>query len=112
MWKRWANPMSDGGPGKATETLLMLNLEVAVPMWIERMQNLPWDLVQARTRECGQAVAERGDVIQFKGKKGESAEAFNRLAEGLACLSFAPGGVKFLGSHWEARHPSSPAPPA
>lgn len=35
-------------------------------------------------------------------RKGETADAFNHLAEGIACLAFAPGGVRLFGSHWEA----------
>lgn len=43
-------------------------------------------------------------IIQFRSKtKGASAAAFNALAEGLACLSFCPGGARFLVLDWEAR---------
>jgi hypothetical protein len=77
-----------------TSLLLKLALEIAVPLWMERLCYLPFDV-----------VAHQGDIIQFRGKKkGETAAAFNKLAEGLACLAFAPGGVKFLNCHWEAHH--------
>lgn len=87
-------------------TLLELSLAVAVPLHIDELQRRPWDVVEAFAHEAGQIVAEKGDVIQFKGKKkGETAAAFNSLARGIACLAFCPGGVKVFGGHWEAEHP-------
>ena len=84
----------------------MATLQLAVPLWIDRLSRLPWSDVMARARECGDVVAQKGDVLQFRSKKkGETARSFNALAEGLACLSFAQGGVRFNGAHWEARHP-------
>lgn len=49
------------------------------------------DEIMERARECGQHVAAK------------------RLAEGLACLAFAPGGVKFGALHFEAKHPDAVA---
>lgn len=84
-------------------SLLTSTLQLAVPMWIDQMRRYPWEHIQERAKVCSQHIAEHGDLILFKGKKkGESAEAFNRLAEGVACLAFVPGGVKLWGSHWEA----------
>lgn len=84
-------------------TLLVTTLQLAVPLWIEELRHQSWEHILARAKVCSQVVAEKGDVILFKSKKkGESAEAFNRLAEGIACLSFCPGGVKIWGEHWEA----------
>lgn len=89
--------------------VLRASLEMAVPLWIEELKGLPYEMVLDRMRWCGQVVAEKGDVIQFPSKKkGETAHAFSRLAEGLAALSFAPGGVTFLGLHFEAKHPGGP----
>ncbi len=86
-----------------TYTLLTCTLQLAVPLWIERLRGRPWEHIQQRAKVCSDTVAHRGDVILYRGKKrGESAEAFNALAEGIACLSFAPGGVKVFGQHWEA----------
>lgn len=83
--------------------LLSSTLQLAVPLWIDQLRGRGWDYVQQRAQECGNYVAEHGDLILFKGKKkGETAEAFNRLAEGVACLSFCPGGVTLFGSHWES----------
>lgn len=77
----------------------------AVPLWIEELRQRSWDDLCVIARESAQVIAEKGDIIMFRSpKKGESGKAFNALARGLACLAFAPGGVKFLGLHWEAKH--------
>jgi hypothetical protein len=73
-------------------------------LWIEELKDREWEYIMKRARECSQVIAEKGDIILYKSKKlGESANAFNRMAEGVACLAFCPGGVKFLGQHWEAK---------
>lgn len=87
-----------------TRDHLQAALSAAVPLEIERLRHLPIaDLVE-RARECGQVTAEKGDIILFKSeKKGETARAFAKLAEGLACMALvAPGGVKVFGMHFEA----------
>jgi hypothetical protein len=87
--------------------LIEITLSAAVPLWIEELKRKPIRHVLARAQACAQVVAEKGDVLQFRGKRGESAAAFNGLAEGLACLAFAPGGVRFMGMHFEAVHPAA-----
>jgi hypothetical protein len=95
----------------ASNDLLEISLSAAVPLWIENLKARPWCEVKRRADICAQAVAEHGDVILYRSKKlGASADAFNRLAEGLAACAFAPGGVKFLGLHFEAKHPELPRP--
>jgi len=85
------------------DELLKLTLAAAVPIWIEQIRGDSPARRLERQKRCGQVVAEKGDIIQFKSKKkGATAEAFNHLAEGLACLAFAPGGVTFFGLHFEA----------
>lgn len=57
----------------------------------------------------GDFVAERGDIILYRSRKGEvrSAKGFNRLAEGIALGAYQPGGVSAYGLHWcVAQHPS------
>jgi hypothetical protein len=89
--------------------LLKISLSAAVPLWIERLRSVPWDRLEARAREAAQVVAEKGDIIQYRSKKpGETAKAFNALAEGIAILAFVPGGVTFSGLHFRARHDSKP----
>lgn len=83
-------------------------LPAAVPLWIHEFKGLPWSEVQAIATESSQFIAEHGDNILFRGpKKGDTANAFNHLARGIAVLAFAPGGVTTMGMHFEAIHPES-----
>jgi hypothetical protein len=71
-------------------------LEVAVPLWIGRLYHLP---VEDRLQRI--AAVDRAIVDLTVERPGMIRERFNALAEGLALLSFVPGGVSFLGRHWE-----------
>jgi hypothetical protein len=84
--------------------LLPIALQAAVPLWIGRVREMTPGQRQARAAELAQVIAERGDSILFRGKRGESAAAFNALAEGLAIGAFQPGGVTAFGSHWCTDH--------
>lgn len=77
-------------------------LEVAVPMRIAEMRTLAEGDRQGLAAEAGQFIAEHGDDLMFRSKKGRSAAAFSQLVTGLAALAFSPGGVTFAGMHWEA----------
>jgi hypothetical protein len=84
------------------DELLKISLSAAVPLWIERFKQLTDDERMAIAREAAQVVAEKGDIIQFRSKrKGETANAFNQLARGIAVLAFSPGGVTVFGLHFE-----------
>lgn len=85
-------------------------LAVAVPLWIERLRGTDFSYRSERAHEAAQIIAEKGDIILHRGKKGESAAAFNRLAESVAILAFQPGGITFLGDHWEERELSKADP--
>jgi hypothetical protein len=85
-------------PSKA---VMLLTLETAVPLWIERWKRRSPKERDARADHCAQVIGEKGDVLQYGGKG--CAEAFNALAESLALLSFAPGGVRFCDLHWETK---------
>ena len=86
--------------------LLSTCLEVAVPMWQERLRDRPANWLQARGQELAPILyGPGGEHLFFKGsKEGDTARVFNALAESLGILSFVPGGVRFLGRRWEARH--------
>jgi hypothetical protein len=86
---------------KSNNSLEMM-LGIAVPLWIEKLRHASWDYIMKRASECSDVIVYEADNILYKSKKkGETAEAFNRLAEGIACLSFVPGGVTVFGKHWE-----------
>src|SRR5262249_8279478 len=69
--------------------LLRATLEVAVPMWIEKLKLSPIEFVLARANEVGAIVAgpAGADVLYRSRRPGDTASAFNALAEGVACLS-------------------------
>lgn len=93
-----------------TECLLSLSLACAVPLWIMEFAKLDseqlWDKFKARQEYLIDQIASHGDDILFKSKhKGDTAKAFNALAESLAYMAFVPGGVTAFGSHWEYPKP-------
>ena len=89
----------------ADEELLKTALSAAVPLHIAELRRRPWSELQERAAVAAQVVAEKGDVILYRSKKkGETAAAFNKLAEGLVICAFAPGGVTIFGLHFEAKH--------
>ncbi len=47
-------------------------------------------------------MVEGMDLRHRSKKRGETAAAFEALAEGIACQAFAPGGVMAFGVHWKA----------
>jgi hypothetical protein len=110
-----------------TLTPLVATLEAAVPLWIWELRNWRPEHRIARAKACGQAVTAHGDQILFRskgrapkwekahGKPGDAeyqpamrvhdgspgtAGAFNRLAEGIACAAYQPGGITVFGLHW------------
>jgi hypothetical protein len=80
--------------------LLSISLEAAVPLRILEMRDWTVERRMQTARECADVIASHGDDLQYGGK--HTADAFNKLALGLACLAYAPGGVRFHGMHWEA----------
>jgi hypothetical protein len=81
---------------------LLAMLQVAVPLWIERLRLLSTEQLQARALVLGAELASSGDMFIRADKPGEKAKAFNVLAEGLACMAFSRLGVEFEGIRWEA----------
>ena len=90
-------------------------LGVAVPGWVERWVWAP----EARLRERLACFRPDGDVgepmagrlwnteaiVVLVKKKGQTAAAFNELAELLALLSLlTPGGVRLFGWRWDFYH--------
>ena len=89
--------------------ILLATLQLAVPMRIHELAHMTehqrWGFRDAWRGQAVDAIACKGDVLQYGGRKGEAAEVFNHLARGLAALAYAPGGVLFAGLHWCAEHP-------
>jgi hypothetical protein len=88
----------------SARVLLEVLLPIAVARELERLLarggphdlDLDWRLKE----ELAMRLAEKGDVLLYRGKKkGETASAFADLARGVALLAFAPGGVSIFGFH-------------
>ena len=86
------------------DLVLIESLRFAVPMWVHELRDCTSEQRVVRAKRCAQVVAEKGDALQFKGQSASArrstAEAFNRLAEGLACAAYQDGGISFAGYHW------------
>lgn len=82
---------------------IQTHLATAVPLLIIELisQGGPTDFHYRRVREHGRYIAEHGDAIMFY-QKGTSSEAMTRLVEGIAVLSFCPGGVHIFGLEFDA----------
>lgn len=88
--------------------LLVVSLETAVPLWVERLINVPFDYLLGRSSELSNVIASQGDILQFRSeKRGETAKVFNAFAEAVAICSFVPGGIKIFGIKFEYNHPES-----
>ena len=88
-------------------------LAQAVPLWIEEVRT--WTLEQrcARAVDASGLIAggEKDDDLRGRHGAGPANFAngypngdgviFNALAMGLALLSYLPGGITYLGVHWE-----------
>lgn len=84
-----------------TEVLLQTSLQIAVPIWIERVRSMTPDARIARAHEAVDVIASAGDTILYR-VPGKTAKNFNVLAEAIAIMAFCPGGVTVFGEHWEA----------
>lgn len=85
--------------------LLRTALAAAVPLRImEIASGALGTLTEAdveRVRGYLPALLEHGDDLLYRGRKGATAERFNQLTHAIAALAFQPGGVTFLGLHFE-----------
>lgn len=90
-------------------SLLPVTLSVAVLLCVEALKKTNWADIARRIPELSEMIASHGDDILYRSRKpGETDKAFNALAEVIAILSFAPGGVTAFETHWENRHPEQP----
>ncbi len=109
-------------PDADSQFLMSVTLQVAVPQWLAHLDMIRRDGIldaDAKAAEwanrAADEVAHRGDVLQFGGKPGEAAAVMNHLARGIAALATAPGGVRFLGmiycaKHWPGGRPAGESP--
>lgn len=92
----------DLGPESSKVELHEANLMIAVPLWVERYLGLAVETLERRLHTIGELLRrpDMGEaaVIHIKGK---TAEAFNLVAEGIAIMSFWPGGSYSHFHRWE-----------
>lgn len=86
-----------------TIDLLKISLSTAVPLWAYQLRQQPREYLSRRSGECAEIVACEGDCLMYR-TKDRTARAFNALAEGIAILSFCPGGVRLFGLHFENQY--------
>ncbi len=76
-------------------------LRMAVPLWVRRRRDWTRAELHARASECATVLGESGDVLMFgngarEGRKpgatvGRCGDAFNHMAEGMACAYILNG---------------------
>lgn len=87
-------------------------LIIAVPLWIDKLKHRKFQDFVGRREAILQSVCYKGDLLLYGSpRKGETAQLFNDLAEGLAWLALiAKGGVSFGDLHWEAEFEAAHVP--
>lgn len=109
-------------------------LTVSVYLWIDQLAESTFEQRAARAHRCAQIVGAHGDAILYlvptkrpmnvaetdaarpewvrqSYANVSTADAFNALAEGIACAAYQPGGIKCFGLHFEATERARPRPP-
>jgi len=84
--------------------LIQAHLEIGVPGEIHRIERnggiTPADF--ERVRGHALYLASHGDAILYH-TKGQTAPAMTRLIEGIAVLSYSPGGITTFGLHFDGQ---------
>lgn len=99
--------------------VLGIALSCAVPLWIDVVRHLTPEQRTARAAELARiiSIGEKHDEVRGQHGAGPAilangalaqgadvggpAAVFNAMAEGFALGAFLPGGVTYLGIHWE-----------
>jgi len=89
--------------------LLAISMSAAIPLWIMSLKEKggPTNADFNESKEAGELLAHKGDILLYKGgKKGETANIFNKTAKAIAVLSFCPGGITIFNQHYESIIPN------
>jgi hypothetical protein len=92
-------------PYESTLALLAPALGAAVSLYVLKFQQRGGITEEdiARVQSYLQDVLVHGNDLYHRSKKvGETAKRFDQVAEMIAVLSFAPGGITVFGLHFEA----------
>lgn len=77
------------------------HLSARIHHWMEHFRTHGTGDIDASA--IAQTIGERGDVMLYGSKrKGEQVALIEQLAQGVAILSRCPGGVTFMGEHYES----------
>lgn len=71
--------------------ILRTSLQAAVPLHVEEVRGWSHERRAREAAACASVIAEHGDDLLYGGR--HCADAFNKLARGLACASLQPGGT-------------------
>jgi hypothetical protein len=88
----------------ADEELLKLHILAVVPFMILDLieQGGIKDYHITEAQRYVDIIVSEGDALLYHSKrKGQTARVFHALCRGLAIMAFFPGGVRFLGLHFE-----------
>lgn len=86
--------------------LITLFLDTAVPLRVLAIQEQGGPTQEDFKRIQGHThlLGERGNFLWMKSKKkGETAKIANAVADAIAVLSFAPGGIDLFNRHWKSK---------
>jgi len=84
---------------------LSIALSAAVPLWIIGLKEKGGPSAEdwVWLKEAQNILTDVGEGILYSAKKkGETAKAFNAVANAIAILSFVPGGITIFNQHWES----------
>jgi len=82
----------------------------AVPAWIDTLAALPKLTLAVIRSQAEAALAEADLAAPGDDVSWETKAAFLALARCLALDAYRPGGVTYLGMHWEATREAAPGP--
>lgn len=91
-----------GRPMAYDRALAAANLELAVPLAITAMGDLPGPVREKLAGECSVLLERHGDLAWLAVRAHEDGGGLTVLARGLAALACRPGGVTFLNMTWAA----------
>ena len=91
--------MNDKGRHSPQAQLLRCHLSAFVPLVIQEYL-LGQRALRFPRHDLAQVIAAHGDAILYR-SPGRTAQVVSALVEALATMAFVPGGVDFLGLHFE-----------
>ena len=82
---------------------LFLDTSVSLRIFELKQKGGPTEDDFRRVQTYNLLLGEQGNFLWTKSKKkGQTAKVANAVADSIAVLSFAPGGVEIFGRHWKS----------